>query len=338
MSAAQTTVLTVDSETVAEQPVANGAVYHESTGELGPLPPELWPSIDHIVTEDDEPVDNIGSETQQRLLAHTLYGWAGPGEGRPFAAFANVGLYYSVHEPPLVPDVMLSLDIKLPDDLWLQKKNRTYLLWEHGKPPDLVIEIVSNKVGKEGDLKKTKCAQIGIKSYVIYDPAQRLSKQKLRLYELSSTGYRLMNEQWLAGIGLGLTFWQGKFEDIVTTWLRWCDQNGTLLPTGEERAETERLRAEQAQQQAEQAQQQVEQAQQQAEQAQQQAEQAQQQAEQAQQQAETERQRAEEAEQRVQQERVARQETEQQIELLLAQLRALGVTPQSPAVAAPAAE
>ena len=291
MSAAQTTVLTADLETVAEQPVANGAVYHESTGELGPLPPELWPSIDHIVTEDDEPVDNIGSEKQQRLLAHTLYGWAGPGEGRPFAAFANVGLYYSVHEPPLVPDVMLSLDIKLPDDLWLQKKNRTYLLWEHGKPPDLVIEIVSNKVGKEGDLKKTKCAQIGIKS-----------------------------------------------EDIVTTWLRWCDQNGTLLPTGEERAETERLRAEQAQQQAEQAQQQVEQAQQQAEQAQQQAEQAQQQAEQAQQQAETERQRAEEAEQRVQQERVARQETEQQIELLLAQLRALGVTPQSPAVAAPAAE
>ena len=209
-----------------------------------------------------------------------------------------------------MPDVMLSLDIKLPDDLWLQKKNRTYLLWEHGKPPDLVIEIVSNKVGKEGDLKKTKYAQIGIKYYVIYDPAQRLSKQKLRLYELSSTGYRLMNGQWLAGIGLGLTFWQGKFEDIVTTWLRWCDQNGTLFPTGEERAETERLRAEQAQQQAEQAQQQ----------------------------AETERQRAEQAEARVQQERVAREATEQQIELLLAQLRALGATPQSPAVAPPTAE
>ena len=117
--------------------------------------------------------------------------------------------------------------------------------------------------------------------------------------------------------GLGLTFWQGKFEDIVTTWLRWCDQNGTLFPTGEERAETERLRAEQAQQQAEQAQQQ---------------------AEQAQQQAETERQRAEQAEARVQQERVAREATEQQIELLLAQLRALGATPQSPAVAPPTAE
>jgi hypothetical protein len=152
-----------------------------------------------------------------------------------------------------------------------------------------VIEIVSNKVGKEGDLKKAKYFQIGIKYYVIYDPAQRLSKQKLRLYEFASTGYRLLKGQWMAGIGLGLTFWQGKFEDITTTWLRWCDQDGNLLSTGDERAETERHRAEQAQQQAEQ-----------------------------------ERQRANQAEESVAQERAARLAAQQQVELLLAQLRALG--------------
>lgn len=217
-----------------------------------------------------------------------IFSLAGPGKGRPFAVFANVGLYYSIHEPPLVPDVMVSLDIKLPDDLWLQKKNRTYLLWEHGKPPDLVIEIVSNKVGKEGDLKKTKYAQIGIKYYVIYDPAQRLSKQKLRIYELSSTGYRLLKGQWMAGIGLGLTFWQGKFEDITTTWLRWCDQEGNLLSTGDERAEV------------------------------------------AQQQAEEERQRAAQAEESRAQERTERLAAQQQVELLLAQLRALGADPNPP--------
>lgn len=303
MSAVQTAVLPKTPALVQEQAFLNGAAHHEPAEELGPLPPELWPNIDHIATEDDEPVDNIGSEKQQRMLAHILFGWAGPGEARPFAVFTNVGLYYSVHEPPLVPDVMVSLDIKLPDDIWLEKKNRTYLMWEHGKPPDLVIEIVSNKVGKEGDLKKAKYLQIGIKYYVIYDPAQRLSKQKLRIYEFASTGYRLLKGQWMAGIGLGLTFWQGKFEDITTTWLRWCDQDGNLLATGDERAETERHRAEQAQQQAEQ-----------------------------------ERQRANQAEESVAQERAARLAAQQQVELLLAQLRALGADSQPPTALPPVTE
>ncbi|MCB0063851.1 MAG: Uma2 family endonuclease, partial [Caldilineaceae bacterium] len=179
-------------------------------------------------------------------------------------------------------------------NLWQKKENRTYLLWEYGKPPDLVIEIVSNKVGKEEDLKKEKYAQIGIKYYVIYDPAKRLSEERLRIYELRSTGYELMAGRWMPGVGLGLTFWQGKFEDVEMEWLRWCDEEGNLLATGDERAE-------QAQQQAAQAQQQAEQAQQQAEQAQQQAE----------------------------QERLAHIETQKQVELLLAQLRDLGVEPQS---------
>jgi hypothetical protein len=59
---------------------------------LEPLPVELHPNVDHLVTEDDTPVDNIFSEKQQRLLTEPLYNsWSGPGEGRPFVAMANVG-------------------------------------------------------------------------------------------------------------------------------------------------------------------------------------------------------------------------------------------------------
>lgn len=292
MSVAQATVMIPPQDTATVLPLMADLPLLEPTEELGPLSPELWPNIDHIITEDDEPVDSIGSEKQQRLLAHILFGWAGPGNERPFAVFANVGLYYSVHEPPLVPDVMVSLDVKLPKDIWQKKANRTYLMWEYGKPPDLVIEIVSNKIGKEDDLKKEKYARIGIKYYVIYDPAQRLSKEKLRLYELRTHGYFLMTGHWMADIGLGLTFWQGKFEDAEESWLRWCDEAGNILPTGAELAE----------------------------QAQQQAEQAQQQAEEAQQQAEQERQRAQEAAQNAHQ-------AQQQVALLVAQLCALGIAP-----------
>jgi hypothetical protein len=30
--------------------------------------------------------------------------------------------------------------------------------------------------------------------------------------------------------------WQGAFEGHHDTWLRWCDANGEIIPTAEERA------------------------------------------------------------------------------------------------------
>jgi hypothetical protein len=45
-------------------------------------------------------------------------------------------------------------------------------------------------------------------------------------------------------VGLGLTLWEGSFEGKHETWLRWCDQDGIVIPTGAERAEQEHQRAE----------------------------------------------------------------------------------------------
>lgn len=47
----------------------------------------------------------------------------------------------------------------------------------------------------------------------------------------------------LAGIGLGVTLWEGTYEAKHDTWLRWTDATGTLMLTGKERAEQERQRA-----------------------------------------------------------------------------------------------
>ena len=43
---------------------------------------------------------------------------------------------------------------------------------------------------------------------------------------------------------MGLTLWDGTFEGQQQTWLRWCDREGEILRTGDERAENERQRAE----------------------------------------------------------------------------------------------
>jgi len=209
------------------------------------LAPELPPCVDHLVTEDDTPVDNIFSEKQQRLLTEPLFSsWAPEGEGRTFVALANVGLFYSVRQPPFVPDMMLSLDVELPEDVH-PKPHRSYFLWEYGKPPDVGVEVVSNREGGETTDKLTGYARIGVKYYVVFDPDRLLSDLSLRAFRLEVGDYREMPEPiWLPRVGLGLQQWHGRFEDVDNTWLRWVDKQGRPIPTGAERAEREQARAE----------------------------------------------------------------------------------------------
>lgn len=201
-------------------------------------PPDLAdrPDLAGIVTEDDRPVDNVFSEKQQRLLTEPLYtSWAGPGEGRSFLAMANVGLFHAVNQPPLVPDMMLSLDVAAPDEVWSQA-HRSYFIWVYGKPPDVVVEIVSNAEGGEDDRKLALYARIGIPYYVILDPQRQLSGEVLRLFRLDGGAYRLADDGHLPQLGLRLGLWTGRYESLSGSWLRWSDATGALILTGAERA------------------------------------------------------------------------------------------------------
>ena len=204
------------------------------------IPPEALPDVENLVTEDDIPVDNIFSEKQQRLLTESLYACWRPDQ--PFVALANVGLFYGIHKPPLVPDILLSLEAKMPEDVW-PKANRSYFLWEYGKPPEAVVEVVSNTEGGEDTHKLETYARIGIDYYAIYDPEGQLSQQALRLYKRYDTGYVITTERYFPKLGLGLTLWTGRYEDLEATWLRWCDQEGRVIPTGAEHAALEAQRA-----------------------------------------------------------------------------------------------
>lgn len=217
--------------------IADGVVYVTTAYEL---PPPVDTS--HLITEDETPVDNMLSEKHFRLLTEPLYSsWEGPGEGRPFLVTANVGLFPVPRNPALVPDVMLSLDVTSPADL---KQTRSYFMWEFGKPPDVVIEIVSNTRGGEKSTKLTDYARIGVPYYVIYDPMQHLAGRILEVYELRAGQYQPRPDAWLPHVGLGLAEWEGVFEEACGTWLRWCDQAGRVIPTAAERAEVEHQRAE----------------------------------------------------------------------------------------------
>jgi hypothetical protein len=83
---------------------------------------------------------------------------------------------------------------------------------------------------------------------VVFDPQRKLKEmegQVLQVYELIGLRYRLRDDAALPDLGLSLTFWTGVFEGKEDTWLRWCDDQGAVIPTGEERAAREAARADQ---------------------------------------------------------------------------------------------
>lgn len=208
------------------------------------------PDIDYdsLITEDDEPVDNLFSEKQQRLLAGPLYsGWD---PGVPFIAAANVGVFYSPYQPAIVPDMFLSLDVQPDEDVW-QKQNRSYFVWKFEKPPDVAVEIVSNTKGGESERKLNIYARMRVWYYIIFDPQQLIQENVLRIYQLSLGRYIPKDDRYLEEVGLGVTLWDGIFEGMQAQWLRWCDSEGSLIPTGEEGRNQERQRAEQERQRAE---------------------------------------------------------------------------------------
>lgn len=246
----------MSSEAPAQPPVP--------VSEHRPLPVELHPNIDHLVTEDGAPVDNQFSEKQQRLLTEALYSSWQPGE--PFVAMSNVGLFFAIRTPPFVPDVLVSLGVSSPADPF-PKRNRSYFVWEYGKAPDLVLEVVSNDEGGEDTLKLKGYAKLGITYYIIYDPEEHLSSKPLRVYRLVSGRYELdaSESPVFESLGLGVRIWPGTYEDMSQSWLRWTTAEGQLLMTGKERASSEEQRADTEKHRADQAEQRADQAEQRAE-------------------------------------------------------------------------
>ena len=225
----------------------------------------LGVDVETLVTEDDTPVDNMPSEKQQRLLTEPLFSsWSGPGGGRSFVAAANVGVFQEPRNPAIVPDVFVSLDVQVHENWW-DKKHRSYFVWEFGKPPDLVVEIVSNQKGNEVGRKRRRYAEMGVEYYVINDPLHQVMDDELRIHRLRGGSYERQESAWFPELRLGLTLWDGEFEAVRHRWLRWVDEHGVLIPTGREqrrradaehrladaehrRADTEHRRAEHAEQ------------------------------------------------------------------------------------------
>jgi Putative restriction endonuclease len=212
--------------------------------------PSQVPDVEPLVISDGKPLDSFYQSALLRLLVNALYAsWTGPGDDRPWLAVSDVGLFSSPKLPPIVPDVMLSLDVSRGTDLSI-KENYSYFAWVLGKLPDLVIENVSNKEGNEDTAKLKEYSRLRIPYYVIHDPMRKLSPEKVRVFALNGAKYVQREKAVFPELNLGLRLWNGAFEGIEDEWLRWTDLEGNILPCGSERAIAAENQLEQAKQRA----------------------------------------------------------------------------------------
>ena len=195
------------------------------------------PDVSNLITEDDTPVDNPFSEKQMRLLTSSLYASWKP--DFPFVTMANVGVYVALNRPAVVPDVLVTTHVEPLQDL-MDKEHRAYFSWLYnGKPPDIVVEIVSNRKGREMDSKRHNYEHMRVPWYVVFDPACLLKGQLLTVFGMNGGGYVEIAPHALGAVGLGLALWEGEFEGVTATWLRWLGGDGELLKLATEReAET----------------------------------------------------------------------------------------------------
>ncbi len=234
---------------------------------VSPLQPGLPTMYDLPSEFPEEPgLPDVFHDLQPQLLSQTLrlvdYG------SDNYCDASDLNLYYDPDHPlwHKRPDWMLSVGVP-----WLyggQDLRLSYVTWQEGKGPEVVVEFLSPGTERE-DLGRFFRAgdalsavqppptsppgklevyerYLQVPHYIVYS---RYS-QTLRYFKRVVGRYQ---EQplapqppliWLPDLKLGLGIWSGEFQRTPGQWLRWCDQDGQwiLTETEQERQAKEQER------------------------------------------------------------------------------------------------
>jgi Uma2 family endonuclease len=213
------------------------------------------PTQDDLPSEDGVPMETERHKKQMDLLIYSLAPWL---KERGYVS-GNMFVYFSANqlknEDFRGPDVFVALGVS-------NQERKSWVVWEEGKAPDIVIELLSEKTAKEDKGKKKQIYQdkLRVPEYYWFDPfnvedwAGFELKRGIR-YERMSPDAK--NRLVSGSLDLALTRWHGVYEGIEAVWLRWETLSGELLPTPQEmsqaaqqQAEAEARRANSAEQRA----------------------------------------------------------------------------------------
>ncbi|WP_263975213.1 Uma2 family endonuclease [Leptolyngbya sp. 7M] len=208
------------------------------------------PTQDDLPCDDDIPMETLRHKLQMDILVDAYINWLIANQIQGFIG-GNMFVYFS-------PDQVRNQNYRGPDVFVVKDvpsgERRSWLVWQEGKAPDVVIELLSASTARRDKTEKKQIYQdqLRVTEYFWYDPfnpddfagfsLQRGFYQPLNF----DAQQRLVSEQ----LGLALVRWQGVFKQVEAVWLRWATLDGELLPTDGELAEQERQRAEEERQRA----------------------------------------------------------------------------------------
>jgi Uma2 family endonuclease len=222
------------------------------------------PTMDDLPSEDpEEPgLPDEFHDLQPQLLSRTLR-LSGYGSQEIYTA-SDLNLYYDPAHLSWYkrPDWFLSVGVPR---LYEGKRDRSsYVIWQEKVSPSVIVEFLSPGTDAE-DLGRFAPKPIEslpnkpptkfqvyeqilkVPHYIVFDKRDsrlryfRLENDRYQEQPIASTNPRL----WIPELEIGLAIWDGLFEGMPQSWLRWCDATGEIFPTDTEAAlaEVQRLEA-----------------------------------------------------------------------------------------------
>ena len=203
---------------------------------------------------------------QPQLLAETFIPATYPPE--QVLTAKDLNLYFDSLRPSLYKRPDWFGVVGVPRIVDEGKGRRSYVFWNEGRAPMVVVELLSRNTQEEDQGLTPRGQEIPSKwevyetilrvpYYVVFDGA---GDNTLRFFQLQGESYKELSEPklWIEGLQIGLGLWQGTFVSAERLWLRWYDAQGNWIPTNAERAEEERQRADREQELRQQAEQRAE--------------------------------------------------------------------------------
>ena len=192
---------------------------------------------------------------QPELLRLTFRPPAYPGD-EVFTA-SDLNLYYDPRHPQWYkrPDWFGVLGV--PRLYEGQDLRLSYVTWQEGTSPFVVVELLSPGTEKEDLGRSLREASQPPNKWTVYEQVLRVPyyfvfnryTNQFQAFGLMMTEYQPLEPDergvWLKEAELGLGLWQGRYQGVERQWLRWYDQEGNWLLTP---TEQERQRAEAAEQ------------------------------------------------------------------------------------------
>jgi Uma2 family endonuclease len=216
------------------------------------------PARETLPTMYDLPSEEIGDTGmpdeyhvhQATLLNETFCPPAIPAD-EVFSAM-DMNLYYDVRHPLWYKRPDWFGVINVPRLYEGRDSRLSYVVWQEGADPLIVVELLSPGTEKEDLGRRLRDANEPPTKWEVYEHILRVpyyavfsrESTELRIFQLTGARYEEVaghdGRFWIAEAELGLGLWQGSYQGQERLWLRWFGAQGNWIPTADERAEQER--------------------------------------------------------------------------------------------------